>query len=165
MDSLVHAYLFDGSGSGKKLEVKEIEDWNPESGLIWLHFQYTDEAAKQWILESSGLSDVCAEALVTEETRPRCTIIDGGVLLALRGVNLNPGSDPEDMVSIRLYIDEMRIISTRKRQLLSVTNLVTSIENGSGPLNAAEFIIRLTAGLTEIMQGTIDELEERSALV
>lgn len=164
LDGLVYAYLFDGSGGGKKLNAKEVERWKPEDGLTWLHFQYTDEAAKQWILESSGLSEVCAEALVTEETRPRCTVIGGGVLLALRGVNLNPGSDPEDMVSIRLYVDETRIISTRKRQLLSVTNLVKSIEENNGPCNSGEFITLLAAGLTEVMQGTIDDLEERAGL-
>lgn len=165
VDGLVYAYLFDGSGRGKKLEAEQIESWKPEHGLLWLHFEYTNDVAKQWVLESSGLADVCAEALVTEETRPRCTVVGEGVLLALRGVNLNPGSDPEDMVSIRLYIDESRIISTRKRQLLSVANLVKSIEEGNAPSSAGEFITRLTAGLTEMMQGTIDDLEERSALV
>ncbi len=165
MDGLIYAYLFDGAGGGKKLEAKDIESWKPEDGVLWLHFEYTSNIARQWVLENSGLADVCAEALVTEETRPRCTVIGDGVLLALRGVNLNPGSDAEDMVSIRLYMDERRIISTRKRKLVSVANLVQSIEEGRGPASAAEFITTLTSDLTEMMQGTVDDLEERAALI
>ena len=63
------------------------------------------------------------EALLSEETRPRSTVIGKGALLTLRGVNHNPGEDYEDMVSLRIWTEENRIITTRKRQLLSINNL------------------------------------------
>lgn len=49
----------------------------------------------------------------TARTRPRVLPLAGGLLVNLRGVNLNPGADPEDMVSVRMWIDAERLISMR----------------------------------------------------
>ena len=46
-----------------------------------------------------------------------------GVLLILRGVILNENASPEDMVSIRLWIDPHRIISLQRRKLKAVGDL------------------------------------------
>ena len=55
---------------------------------------------------STLLDPLIVEALLTEETRHRTAALGGGLLITLRGVNLNPHSDPEDMISIRVWIDE-----------------------------------------------------------
>ena len=44
---LIHAYLLDGSGGGRRLEMPDIESWRPEQGVLWMHFDYTDEDAQQ----------------------------------------------------------------------------------------------------------------------
>jgi zinc transporter len=60
-------------------------------------FGTNDEDARQWLRNSAGLEELVADALLTEETRPRAMTIDDGVLLALRGINMNPGAEPDDM--------------------------------------------------------------------
>jgi len=40
---------------------------------------------------------IIGEALLAEETRPRIVPSAEGLLLILRGVNCNPGAEPEDM--------------------------------------------------------------------
>jgi zinc transporter len=60
-----------------------------------MHFDYTNEDARQWLRNSAGLEELVADALLTGETRPRATVIGDGVLVALRGINMNPGSDSE----------------------------------------------------------------------
>jgi zinc transporter len=82
-------------------------------------------------------------------------------LLALRGVNLNPGSDAEDMVSIRVWLDRDRIISTRKRKLLSASDIARSLEAGKGPCTAGEFIVDLADQLTSRVEGIIGGIEDR----
>ena len=101
-DGLIHAYLLDGTGGGRRLEMPDIESWTPEQGALWMHFDYTNEDARQWLRNSARLEELVADALLTEETRPRATAIDDGVLVALRGINMNPGAEPDDMVSVRL---------------------------------------------------------------
>ncbi|WP_024852211.1 zinc transporter ZntB [Hydrogenovibrio kuenenii] len=158
---LIHAFLMDGNGGGRHLSWDEVQNWTPDQGKIWLHFDYTEASTRHWLETDSGLDPVIINALLTEDTRPRTTNIEDGLLITLRGVNNNPGADPEDMVSIRLWSDADRIISTRKRKLLSVKDLLRQLERGKGPKDMAEFIVYLTDRLVWRMIDTIDQLEEQ----
>lgn len=126
----------------------------------WLHFDFTLPSTKNWLENESQLPTVVANALLDEETRPRATPLNNGVLISLRGVNLAPNSDAEDMVSIRLWFTEDRIISTRRRTLLSTKDIATDFDNGCGPKKPAEFISLLTEFLISRMSNTIYEIEE-----
>lgn len=159
-EALVAAYRLDGHGGGLATDWDGIQSWSETQGVIWIHLDYTREASRKWLINDSGLDEISTEALLAEETRPRCTLIHGNLLLILRGVNLNPGSDPEDMVSIRIWSDGKRIISTRKRRLLSVTDLRRSIESGDGPANAGEFIVELADRLSMRMSDVIVQLDD-----
>lgn len=100
-------------------------------------------------------------ALLSEETRPRTQAQRDQLLLALRGVDLNPGSDPEDMVSIRLWADGQRVISTRRRHLLSTSDVLESLEAGDGPVDAGELIVELIDRIVMRMSDTVDNFEEK----
>ncbi|WP_193161501.1 zinc transporter ZntB [Microbulbifer hainanensis] len=159
---LIHAYLLDGRGGGGDLSWGEVLSWQPQQGLLWLHFDYSEAAVQHWLREESGLEPLVVEALLTEETRPRTTAIGDGLLLALRGVNLNPESSPEDMVSIRLWVEENRIVSTRRRRLLSVSDLRERLQAGRGPDSAAALVVALTDLLVWRMSDTVEALEDKA---
>ncbi|UCF84433.1 MAG: zinc transporter ZntB [Desulfobacteraceae bacterium] len=160
-DGLICACVMDGKGGAKELTWEEVVQWKSEQGPMWLHFDYTNTKAAEWISKKSGLDEVSASALLTEESRPRATLVGGGMLVALRGVNLNPGSDPEDMVAVRVWLDDKRIISTRKRKLLSETDIVKSFEEKQGPRTTGEFIVDLAERLISRMENTIEDIEDR----
>lgn len=159
-DGLVAAYLLDGRGGGRRLGWDEIAGWQPADGVLWVHLDRAADTSRQWLQENSGLDALVVQALLAEETRPRCAPVDNGVMLFLRGVNLNPGSDPEDMVSIRLHVHERRIVSVRLRRLLSVNDLCAALEQGHGPRDAADFVIDLTERLTDRMAGVIGDIDD-----
>ena len=160
-DGLICAYLMDGKGGARNLDWDEVERWKPEQGALWLHFDYAHPQSVMWIGNKSGLEEVAVSALLTEESRPRASLVGSGILVALRGVNLSPGSDPEDMVAIRLWIDENRIISTRKRKLLSESDIMMSFEKKEGPCTTGEFVVALADRLISRMEGTIDGIQDR----
>lgn len=162
---LVHALLLDKKGGAKEFIYSELPFINKKEGLLWVHFDYSSQEARDWILDKSGIVEVAAEALLMEETRPRTTILDDAILLTLRGVNLNPNSDPEDMVSIRLFVSENLIISTKKRDLLSVDEMVSDLKNNNGVKSSAEFLTELTYRLTSRLQDTIDEIQDRADFI
>ena len=161
-DSLL-ACLLDGDGGTRELDKNEIAAWAPEAGTLWVHLNYSNSADAEWLTTSSGLDPLIVEALLAEETRPRTTAIGDGLLIALRGVNLNPGADPEDMVSIRIYIDNTRIVTSRKRELISVIDLIEQFNLKRGPCNTAEFLVELVDGLVLRMSDTVDQFEDRVA--
>ena len=68
-----------------------------------------------WLRREVGyLNDFVVNAVLADEMRPRISAVGDDVLLTLCGVNLNENASPEDMVSIRPWIDPYRIISLRR---------------------------------------------------
>ena len=140
----VRAFLLDKKGFAEELTYNELDIVDRTNKILWVHFDYSSKEANEWITNKSGIEDVAIDALLTEETRPRTTILNDSLLVALRGVNLNPNSKPEDMISIRLYISPNLIISTRRRNLLTVTELIDNLKRGIGPKSSSEFLVELT---------------------
>ncbi|QSX34431.1 zinc transporter ZntB [Shewanella avicenniae] len=160
-DGLVSALQLNGEHAPRQLSKEEALGTAPAQGLIWLHFNYKHPATEAWLEQASGLTHLETDALLAQDTRPRVLRSGDGLLLALRGINLNPGADPEDMVSIRIYISNQRIITTSSRDLLSVKSLVEEIIDGNGPVNSGGFLLGITERLTERNVTFIDQLEAR----
>ena len=64
-----------------------------------------------------------------------------GLLLTLRGVNLNPGADPEDMVALRLWVEPDRVISIRHRPVMAVNDLRERLASGRGLESASQPVV------------------------
>lgn len=130
------------------------------SGLDWTHVDLTVPDAREW-LERQELDPLVLRALTAQETRPRCTVHNDGLLLNLRGVNLNPGDEVEDMVSIRLWIRAHRVISAQMRNLGAVWDVHREILRGQGPVSAPELITRLALRLADRAEPVVAELNAR----
>ncbi|WP_339066707.1 zinc transporter ZntB [Teredinibacter turnerae] len=156
-----HALLLDGNGGARHLTSAEVDLWRHDQGILWLHMNFEEPAALAWLAEEAGISQLAYEGLVSENTRPRVISRGEKLLMTLRGVNTNPGEDPEDMVSIRVWTDGKRIITTYRRRLLSTIDIINSLEEGSGPTSAAEFLLELNERLVERMNDTVEQLEEK----
>ena len=133
----------------------------------WLHFDLSDPAFATWV--EQALPTTVHKALLQTETRPRCDRTEGGLILNLRGVNLNPGADPDDMVSLRIWVTDGLIISTRVRKIFAVDAIRDRMTQGSGPNSINAFLAELAYALTkrietvslELVEDT-DTLEEQS---
>lgn len=157
---LIHALLLNGKGGVSELSWQEASGWDPSKEVLWLHFDYQETETRQWIQEHSGLDDVSVEGLLCDESRPHVLTRGDNLLIVLRGVNLNPGSDPEDMVSLRVWTDGRRIISTRKRQLLSTEDLLASLHSGNGPKDASSLLTDWIDRIVQRMSDTVDSFED-----
>ena len=158
-DGLICGYRFDGKGGAAPLSWETLPT-SPDAAGTWVHLHLDSDRARKWLRGESGIPDVAAEALLYEETRPRCTAIDDGLLINLRGVNLNPQSDPEDMVSMRLYIDKDRVVSVRRRNLMTVQDIRERLDAGKGPRGTAEFLLNLTDLLLDRMGPIVADLDD-----
>ncbi|WP_339713721.1 zinc transporter ZntB [uncultured Sneathiella sp.] len=157
------AYDFDGEGGGQSVSDKAISRELKKETLAWVHLDLAHPDTKPWLdKEISYLDPFVVDALLAEETRPRIAEIGNGALIILRGVNLNENADPEDMVSIRLWIDPARIISVQRRQLKAVPDIEERIKAGKGPKDAGQFINMLISRLTERMAPVLLELDEET---
>lgn len=157
---LVHALRLDGKGGAAFLDGAEaVSVSGSGDAMLWLHFDYTDPQAQSWLMEHSGLDAVSADALLAPETRPRVTPMHDGLLIYLRGVNHDPAADPEDMIAIRMVVQKHRIISTQKRGLLSVQEMLQQLHKGQGVCNASELIADLVDRLTWYMDDVVERID------
>jgi zinc transporter len=138
--TIVWNYHLDGHGGGQQ-QTRHPTIHEDRPGFDWLHLRSDDPGAVDYMREL-GLDPKMIEALSAIETRPRMQLLEDGVLINLRGVNTNPGADPEDMVALRIWFNSEVIISARKheRRLLSIEDVRQSIEQGKGPKTPAEFV-------------------------
>lgn len=156
----LHSYLLDGQGGRSVLDADGIAAWTPEAGLLWVHIDVNDASARRWLEQDSGLPETIIESLLAAETRPRSHINDAGSLVVLRGVNTNPGDDPEDMVSVRIWLESRRIISTRRRRLLSVQDVRAALDEGRGPTTSGEFLVELIGRLADRIGDFVNAIED-----
>jgi zinc transporter len=157
---LITAYLLDGAGKAQKIGWDEINSWKPKDGILWTHLNYTSKTAAQWLVKDSGVDKINAKSMLVAETRPRTVMTAENLLVFLRGVNLNPGKDPEDMISIRVWLDKNRVITTARHKLLSIEDIERALSLGQGPSTTAEFLTTLNDRLLDHMSDAIETLEE-----
>lgn len=160
---LVHAFVLDGRGGARSIPRQELNDLQltPEESL-WLHWDRSHPETREWLRRSSGLTEFSCDLLLEENTRPRLLVLpQAELLLFLRGVNLNPGAEPEDMVSVRIFASGTRVISLRLRPLRATDELLEAFEQGRGPKNASELLLELADRLSGKIDALVGELSDQ----
>jgi zinc transporter len=159
IDALIAAYRLDGHGGGTALDWDGVQAAG--DGVVWVHLHREAPESRNWLANASGLDSILCEALLSEESRPRCEPYGAGLLLCLRGVNLNPNADPEDMIALVLWVEPSRVISVRRRKVMAVDAIRQALERGQGPTATGDFVASVTAGLVERMGPVVAALDDR----
>lgn len=161
-EGIIHAYRIDGKGGAEALKEDDLSQAVADNTLTWVHLDVAVSATRDWLQkELTFLDGIIVDALLAEETRPRITEFKDGALMILRGVNLNENAEPEDMISIRMWVDQYRIISIRRRPLRAVKDIHERLMSGKGPTNSGQFITMLAGSLFERMEPVFQGLDER----
>ncbi|MBI9074061.1 MAG: zinc transporter ZntB [Desulfatibacillum sp.] len=157
---LIYAFLLDGKGGGISIDWEAIRAWTPEQGALWLHLDYLHKDAMDWLQEESGLKPIVLQSLVADETRPRTIDYGQDLLIILRGINANPGSDPEDMVALRMLLEPRRIISMRRRRVMAVIDAAEALAAGNGPKDPGDFFTFVCDRITDRMGDVIQDIDD-----
>ena len=156
----VNAFAMDGSGGAQKLPVEKVGKSGHATQLLWMRVNFGDARGRKWLEDDSGLDEAVVDAILQEESRPRTLIFEKGVLIVLRGVNLNPGAAAEDMISVRTWVEPGRIITASRRRLRSLDDIQDLLEQKQGPESPQSMLIELIARLADYIAEVIDSLEE-----
>ncbi|RAK09452.1 zinc transporter [Salipiger aestuarii] len=162
------SFVLNGPDRGARLAPSEICDTLRGDALGWVHLRAQHPDTPGWIIANlSYLDPTIIDALVAEETRPRVTRVGDGLIVILRGINSIDGEEPEDMVSIRLWIDPHRIISLSRRPVQAISDIAADLDRGRGPEDCAAFLVELVERLTQRIENfwsgiddEADDLEE-----
>ncbi|MCB2066184.1 MAG: zinc transporter ZntB [Erythrobacter sp.] len=153
--------VLDGFGGGRPITWEDAQHWRParDGEVLWLHLVRTVPGVQQW-LEGAGVPATTAELLVSDSTRPRA-FREGTTLVAtLRGINFNPGAEPEDMVSMQLWSDGQRVVTLRRLPLQTPRDTVAEIDSGAGPMDAGALVTSLTENMIARMNQSIVDMND-----
>lgn len=174
MDQLLHATdaiaaegpllfgrVLDGGGGATPIDWSEAQHWHRGIGneVLWLHFDRTLPGVQEW-LEKHGIPEPTAELLTSDDTRPRAFREQHALVATLRGVNFNPGAEPEDMVSIQVWSDGARVFTLRRHSMQTTRELVRDLDAGHGPRDAGGLITALIERMIARMNTSIVDMNE-----
>ncbi|GHC29802.1 zinc transporter ZntB [Kushneria pakistanensis] len=172
LSSFVVAYRLDGQGNGTPLDPEALARvWHHDEAPLWMHLDFTHKDVDHFLGTIAALDEDIIEALTEEDTRPRVAVFKGGRITTLRGINLNPGADPDDLVSLRVWLTDNRLITVRRRPLQSITQVRAYLEAGEGARNVGELmagmadtLVDRVGDLTHQLDDALGELEERQTV-
>ncbi|WP_279385771.1 CorA family divalent cation transporter, partial [Cronobacter sakazakii] len=154
----VIAWLLDGHGGVKPLQDDAVID---KDHPCWLHLNYANPESAQWLTETPLLPNLVRDALAGESLRPRVTRMGDGTLITLRCINGSTDERPDQLVAMRLYIDERLIVSTRQRKVLALDDIIHDLNEGSGPADVGGWLVDACDALTDHASEFIEELHDK----
>ncbi len=154
----VYAYQLDGKGGVTPIEQ---DDKITCDVPCWLHLDYAHPASAEWLSTTPLLPDSVREALSGESSRPRVSRQGEGTMITLRSINFNVNSRPDQLVTIRVYITDKLIISTRHRKVYSIDQVVNDLQSGAGPTNSGSWLVEISDALTDHTSEFIEDLHDK----
>lgn len=161
-ESHLRCFLLDGRGGGTQFVPGSPPSAEDTSGpFVWLHM-WRDAPETAQNLTELGLDSFVIDALLADETRPRCVVHGPGALINLRGVNLSPEAEPEDMVSVRFWVEAHQVIGVWLRPLQSVQTVAEAVIGGHGkaPESPGDLIARIALRLADNAEPVVTALNE-----
>lgn len=154
----VFAWLLDGRGGVKPLEDNDVID---SQHPCWLHLNYTHPDSARWLASTPLLPNNVRDALAGESSRPRVSRMGEGTLITLRCINGSTDERPDQLVAMRLYMDERFIVSTRQRKVLALDDVVSDLQEGTGPVDCGGWLVDVCDALTDHASEFIEELHDK----
>ncbi|OYX67317.1 MAG: zinc transporter ZntB [Sphingomonadales bacterium 32-64-17] len=164
---LLFARVLDGKGAGRAIGWEAAKGWVPQrpGEVIWLHLCRTCEGVTGY-LESLDIPEPTVELLVSDRTRPRAFREGNTLVVTLRGINFNPGAEPEDMVSMQMWCDGTRLITLRKEPMQTPREVLAMIDaRVEGPKDCGALITELTEAMISRMSHAIIDMNEHIDLL
>lgn len=157
---LAFAFGADGMGGAVAPAPRAADNAVTGGGCAWVHVNASGAEGRAW-LDGAGFDPITLAALTAAETRPRATLYGDTVLMALRGVNLNPGAEPEDMVSLRLLVSAGLVVTVERRELNAVDDVIAGFARGPGPASPGELVARIALRAADRAEPVVARLNER----
>lgn len=101
------------------------------------------------------------DALAGESLRPRVSRLGDGTLITLRCINGSTDERPDQLVAMRVYMDERIIVSTRQRKVLALDDIVNDLKEGTGPTDCGGWLVDICDALTDHASEFIEELHDK----
>ncbi|MGC1042623.1 zinc transporter ZntB [Pantoea agglomerans] len=156
-DAIISCQL---DGKGGMIPIAEDEVIQCEQPC-WLHLNYTHRKSAEWLQSTSQIPDAVRDALAGDSMRPRVSRLGDGFMIVLRSVNHNSDARRDQLVVMRVFINDKLIVSTRRRKVSAVDEVLTDLQNGNGPIDCGSWLVDICDALTDHTSEFIEDLHDK----
>lgn len=156
-DAIISCQL---DGKGGMIPIAEDEVIQCEQPC-WLHLNYTHRKSAEWLQSTPQIPDTVRDALAGDSMRPRVSRLGDGFMIVLRSVNHNSDARRDQLVVMRVFINDKLIVSTRRRKVSAVDEVLTDLQNGNGPIDCGSWLVDVCDALTDHTSEFIEELHDK----
>jgi zinc transporter len=163
-EAFIFGFDFPAEGVVEKIDWQKVKPTAacPSAGWRWLHFNRLAAETREWLENSSDLDETVISALLQTETRPRCAAYEDGLLLNLRGINHNPGAEPEDMISVRIWATSNLVISMRSYPVKAIHEVREETAAGHGHASPGGLLVAIADRLIDNIEPVVEQLKEEA---
>lgn len=161
MTTHLHALTLDGRGGCDQNSDKALAQFKTAKQPVWVHLKADEDRSSAWLNNDSDLHTVAIQSLLSEETRPRTLSRGNRLLLTLRGVNTAVTQRADDLISLRLWSDGTRLVTSYLRPLVCSTDMRQWLEDGEGPIDVADAITLIVDAVVDSFHDTISAFDEQ----
>ena len=155
------AITLNGRGGCSDDTHSALAQFNDTRQPTWIHLKADNDTAADWLSKHSDLHVVAIQALLSEQTRPRTLSRGNRLLLTLRGVNTHITQEADDLISLRLWSDGCRLVSSYLRPLECTAELQQLLRDGEGPIDIPSVITLLVDAVVDSLHDTVSAFDER----
>lgn len=142
------------------MNVNEIDLINQQK---WVHITGVTDTDFKDYFNKYKVPELIQEKMLAEKTQPRLIQYESGIFLNLRALNTNRNENPDDMVSVRIWVTSYGMLSLSPKPLSSVRELLA----GPVPTSAYNCFVQLTKRIHDKifnyvydLQSKMDDIEE-----
>lgn len=142
------------------MEINKIE---LQDKTYWTHVTGVDKADLNPLFEEYATPPLIQGKLSADKTQPRIIVGQDGLFLNIRTLNSNQDEDPDDMVSMRIWVSKKGMLSVSLRPVASVTE----VQSATAPVSTEACLLVLLEKIHEKifnfvhdLQFEMDEIEE-----
>jgi zinc transporter len=154
--------VLDGKGGARAIGWDDAKGWEPQEPgeILWVHLRCTEPGIAEWFESALHIPATTARLLLLDDTRPRAFREGNALVAILRGINFNPGAEPEDMISMQLWCDGTRLVTLRSQKLQTPRETLAQVDGGSGPRDAGALITSLVERMIARMNSSIVDMND-----
>ncbi|MBK5264505.1 MAG: zinc transporter ZntB [Alphaproteobacteria bacterium] len=148
------------NGQPQSISEAQVEHLTSGHGFLWLHLDGRDESSRPMIEGDTAIPPTARSALFAHETRPRCSVMNGGALINLRGLGSTPDDDPDPLVSIRIWAEKGRVITVSFHSIAAYEPVAARFLDGQ-ILDPGDLIAAIADEITDSLDPDVATLGDR----
>ena len=154
------AWLFKPEQPPVPLHLDQIDEaLERGEGVVWAHLNASASRAKQWIASCAHLPEPIREDLLESEERTRLEPVGDAILGVIGDTVAGADPDPWRLSTLRFYVGERMLVSTRRRPISCASKLARAVRGGLRVRSSVEILVWLLHHTAESVGGRARELE------